>query len=525
MSKKLSSHPSLILAGILFGVLLLRVGHFWAPTFRDEGIFSYVGQEVLRGYLPFETVFENKGVFLFYQLAAALAAFGFGSIAGVRMLATLWILIATSFYFYLLKDQFDLKVAAWGTGLLSFHWTLGGLQGNYYGSEMFAIPLVMIAFFFAWKGSLGASRWWNPTLAGVFVSLAVWTRLTSATFVITLGLFLAFYSAQDKIKNTLLYCFGGIAASVPFIAIYAASGKLYLLLEAYVLFSGIQASATGVHASFLGQFAPLLDRLSTSGPIILLGLTIVPFTPWYRERAGIFWFMQLGAALLAFGATGHYLIKQMHQFFPPLFALMAWSLVCFQQQSRQKQLTANLVIGASIACSLWFNMPNYYRVSSGDYSSCQPMLVHSEKVAKWIRENTEPDDEIYNWGVEWELYFRAERRSPVRQINTLAIVLTAIAAQQGAPVKEQLKQYQAEVYSSLQAHPPRILVTTASLTTGGLEDYYLPPLIEQFVLDHYDLRFKEGEFWVFQLKKHDAQPPGTKAREGARSQRPKSGSC
>lgn len=500
MVKKFFSKPHLLLLAILCGVLLLRLGHLRAPTFRDEGIFCYVGQEVLRGHLPFETVFENKGVFLFYQLAAALATFGFGSIAGVRFLAILWILAATACYFYLLKDQYDLKTAGWGTGLLSFHWALSALQGDYYGSEMFSIPLIMIALFFGWRASR-QGPWWQAFLAGVFISLSVWTRLTSATFVITLGIFIALFSTSNKVKNTAVYCLGGIAASIPFLAIYAIPGKLQLLVEAYFLFSGIQASATSVHAGMWSQVEPLVYELVTSAFILLAGLVVLPFTPWWKSRPGIFWFLHLVAGLLAFGLTGHYLVKQMQQFFPPLCALLAWQLAPILHGKDWRKPLASLLLGLSVASSLWLNIPRYARVCSGNFSTCDPMLVASEKVSKWIRENTDPDDEMYNWGVEWELYFRSQRRSPVRQINTLAIVLTAIAAQHGAPVQKELKAYQEHVYTSLQERPPRIIVTTASVAPSEIPGYYLPPLIRQFVIDHYDFRFKEHELWVFERKK------------------------
>ncbi|MFA5506614.1 MAG: glycosyltransferase family 39 protein [Vulcanimicrobiota bacterium] len=499
MLRKAYSYPSVVLLATLIGVLLLRIGHLWAPTFRDEGIFAYVGQEVLRGYLPFETVFENKGVFLFYQLAGALSLFGFGSVAGVRFLGILWVLVATSCFFYTLKAQYGLRKATWGTALLSFHWSLNGLQGNYYGSEMFSIPLIMVGLYFGWCAGR-ESKWWQAVAAGVFLSLAVWTRLTSATFVLSLGVFLVLFSRQGKIQNTLLYCLGGIAASLPFLALYAIPGKLSLLHEAYFLFSGIQASATSIHGGIWNQLGPLFRVLAENALILLIGVVVVPFTPWWKERADIYWFLHLVAAIFAFSLTGHYLVKQMQQFYPPLCALLGVRLATTLGSSDWKKSVAALLLIVSIGSSLWRNVPPYYRISKGDFSQCDPMLVASEKVSAWIRENTTPEDEVYNWGVEWELYFRSERRSPVRQINTLAIVLTAIAFHQGFPVEKELAAFQDEVYSSLKSRPPRIIITTASIAPSGIEGYDLPPMVAQFVMDHYDFKFKEYELWVFERK-------------------------
>lgn len=494
-----------ILFGILLATLGLRVGHFWAPTFRDEGIFGYVAQEVLRGYLPLETVFENKGVFFFYEQALALAVGGFGSIASIRLLATLTGLGSLVALYMLLRDQFDQPTALTGTALLGFHWSLIGLQGNYYATEMYAMPPCILACFWLWRacerGHLGYAAG-----GGLMLSLAVWTRLTTATFVIAMAIYILLYWQKgNRWLGFVSYGAAGILASVPFVLLYAIPGKLQLLHEAYLAASGLQLVVNDLAGTPMSKLVRILGICFPHMAVLLLALAVIPFAGWWKDRRTIYLVCWLCAGLLSFVATAHYLIKQTHQFLPWLCALAAWLMLRIFRSGETQARLAGLVVACSLTVSSALNLPQYYRLATGDPTVSDTILVSGEKVSRWILDSTPPEAEIFVWGVEWEIYFRSQRRSPVRQINLANLLVTAMAAERSEAFVAPLEEYQQEIWTSLTQRPPEVLVVVSGVKDHGLSNYWLPGKFEKMVDTEYDYQFYQEPYYVFRRK---ASAPG-----------------
>jgi hypothetical protein len=83
-----------------------------------------------------------------------------------------------------------------------------------------------------------------------------------------------------------------------------------------------------------------------------------------------------------------------------------------------RRIPAALALLVLSAALVYTAMDNYrfYTVYPPETVSIEKyrstLFVDSVKVARYIRERTEPDDHIFQWGLEPEIYFLADRRCP-----------------------------------------------------------------------------------------------------------------
>jgi len=135
------------------------------PIVKDMGFFSYIGQEILRGYTPYSTVYEVKPPALFYFYALAMSTFGFlPQYMSIRVF--MLILIAASvvmLYRIVLKSTNDKLLAA--------------LSCLIYISFVYSMELALlgdskaVAIFFSFLTILLAYRR-NYVLSGICASLS-----------------------------------------------------------------------------------------------------------------------------------------------------------------------------------------------------------------------------------------------------------------------------------------------------------------------------------------------------------------
>lgn len=239
-SPVLSQSTRWALAFTVLSVIALRWAAWDAPTLRDEGLYGYIAQEVLRGYLPLETAIDNKGPVLFYQWALALSLGGLSSIEAIRALGTLFVVGSILVLFVLGRDLGGPRVGLWSAVLLAFHTSLAEMDGYYYATEFYTMLPCLVAAGLVWRG-VQEGKGQLCAWAGVFLGLAVWTRLTSLTLLAAFGLFVLWMAPRShKLRHSLNLALGLAAISLVFSAVYAVPGKLVVLYDAWVAFPSVQ---------------------------------------------------------------------------------------------------------------------------------------------------------------------------------------------------------------------------------------------------------------------------------------------
>lgn len=500
----LSRTAKLILGGTALVVVVLRLAILSAPTLRDEGLYGYIAQEVLRGYLPMETATDNKGPVLYYLWAMALSLASPTSMEAIRSLGILFILGCGWTLFSLGKEMGGERVGLIAMGLFFFHTSLVRLDGHYYASEWFTMLPALLSVWLGWHAARSSTAW-PAFLSGLLLGLAVWTRLTVVTWGVSVGLYLLYAGApRNKLPRALAFTAGVALVSVFFLSLYAQHQQLGVFVEAFVLFPKAQSVTKN---AFISESYQLLKIVRLAGPqTLLLWVPALLAVVSRRMDKDTQWFLfpWLAMALAGFLGTHLYLLKQTFLLYPPVCLLAAWQL---EQWSRGRHRKAALwFVVLNVLFNIGWNTPKYLGLLRNDPSVSVPIITQGAKVADWIKSNTRPDDYFFNWGVEWEVYFGSERRSPTRHMNVLLLVMMATAVDGGEPINEEFDRIQKEVIAGLEAHPPEVIAVTAGVKNYDLEGYYLPAYFDTMLRTRYDLLFQEEPYWIFRRKPSDRQP-------------------
>jgi hypothetical protein len=272
---------------------------------------------------------------------------------------------------------------------------------------MLALPtaLALYAFVRAERGESSFAYFASGLAIGIAAAFKHQAGITLAA----LGLALLF---QRKVLASLLLGAGFTAVWCAFVAAYAAIGHLDAFIEwnfarnfLYISFgagSVLGRAAEGItlfvlvaaplywslagRATFVKQHREQLPRDARLGLLFTLWATWIPVSLGGRFYAH--YFLQLAPALALVAA-------------PPLAAL--WS-------SRRR-----LVAAAALVPVLVFLAIGAGRFYAHDFPAQEPKTV---ELAKWLRENTKPEDHLFVWGHYTPIYYLAERIPGTRYTNT-----------------------------------------------------------------------------------------------------------
>ncbi|MBI5185835.1 MAG: glycosyltransferase family 39 protein [Nitrospinae bacterium] len=126
--------------------IFLRLCFLEVPLERDEGEYAYMGQNLLRGILPYSEAYNMKFPGIYFVYAAILVLFG-QTHTGIHS-ALLLVNIATSLMLYLIGRRWIDGVSGFVAGSSFLVLTLSpSLQGYWANSEHFVIFFVSMGFF------------------------------------------------------------------------------------------------------------------------------------------------------------------------------------------------------------------------------------------------------------------------------------------------------------------------------------------------------------------------------------------
>ncbi|HCR71131.1 MAG TPA: hypothetical protein DIW23_06780 [Anaerolineae bacterium] len=164
---------------ILFGVLgvLLPTSPLNMPlTFRDSGVFLYIGWRILNGELPYADIWDHKPPVIFYINALGLAIANH-SRWGVWLIEFIALFIAAYIGYQLIKKNFGLIPAI----ISSLLWLLSLvplLQGGNFTTE-YTLPLQFFALWIASKINEPEIRRIDYIILGITGALAFFTKQTA----------------------------------------------------------------------------------------------------------------------------------------------------------------------------------------------------------------------------------------------------------------------------------------------------------------------------------------------------------
>jgi hypothetical protein len=412
---------------VLAGVLALTAAARWrlldTPLERDEGEYAYAAQLMLQGVPPYQLACNMKFPGTYGAYAAIMAVFGQtprGIHIGLLLTSAASIVLVYLLARRVLRgDDWAALVSAGAFALLS---TGAGVLGFAAHATQFIVPLA-IGGLLALETALERRRYALIPLAGLLLGTAILMKQHAAAFALLAALRVLQHGLGESPRRwpVLARALGGLAAGA-----LAPLGIVMLLLwQAGVLASfwfwtvtyasryATMIPIDEAPARFWEGFKPVLADAPLLWLAAAVGLIALGTPTMRRARAlpaGLL-VCSLLAVLPGFYFRQHYFIVML-----PAVALLCGVAVSAMSKalpSRYSTLPTALAIGALLVSAI-AQTPYLLRLSPAQIvrdAYWPNPFVESERIAEFIRENTQPDDTIAVLGSEPQIPFYAHRRS------------------------------------------------------------------------------------------------------------------
>jgi 4-amino-4-deoxy-L-arabinose transferase-like glycosyltransferase len=412
----------LILLGILW--VLIPVSPLNMPsTYRDSGVFLYVGQQILNGQIPYQDVWDHKPPVIFYINAFGLLISN-GSWWGVWALELVSLSFSAFIGFYLLKKSLGIYPAL----ISSVFWLLTlvfVIHGGNLTTE-YTLSLQFAALWLAYHTDKNKDEHWRWLIFGLIGGITFLTKQTS------IGIWLAvlIYVIIQRLKfREIRRCLRQL--------IFIFGGAFVFFLGWMIFFSFHGSAAQFWDAAFVYNFfyaSPAINLVSRLDPIIhgiepitrtaflqfslvgyVLGLILFLtkreiFYKW--ESLLIIGLINLPVEFILISVSGRSYPHYYMTLFPvlSLFAgVMMWFLFFALDSMKLRQdirFTFSIVF---IGVILWTSFYAYQN-KAREFTSRDKDI----KIINYIKSTTAPSDYVLLWGAESSINYFAQRKSPSR---------------------------------------------------------------------------------------------------------------
>jgi hypothetical protein len=414
-----------VLLGLLVGIVLAQANPFFHSPNRDGGLFMYMGDRILKGDLLYVDIWDNKGPLIFYLNALGLWL-GRGLRWGVWGLEYLFLFFAAVFGLNLMKKLWGLVPAIFGTWV----WLTGfnGLArgGNF--TEDYSMLFNFAALFLFWLYLQNKDNWLFPFIIGTTMSLSfllrannIGVQLTIILIIFILGLLER--TLKQRLKTLLWIGLGSLSVFVVVGIHFQWLGTLNEMIVAGYTYNFFYSSG-GINLSELSRsFARGADLLGFIFVIAVLGVVaLVEKLPDTFRRSQkplrYFYFLILigwPIELVLSGLSGrnypHYYICWL-PYIGVLGGLLAHAIIpTFNERLKERPLVV-LLVGIGLISVLNLTTLDQYKTTFTRLltnRSAGVEFVHP--VAKYVRDNTEPDERVLVWGFQPFINLMAHRES------------------------------------------------------------------------------------------------------------------
>jgi 4-amino-4-deoxy-L-arabinose transferase-like glycosyltransferase len=418
----------LLLLAILAISFCLRLAFLHEPFERDEGLYAYVGQEILRGAIPYKDVIEIKPPGTFYLYAAGIGVFG-DTTESIRLFTALYSLISV-YFVYRIARYLSGPQAGLLAGFLYAIYSSGPLlQGSSSNTEVFMVMPLLAGTYLFLRGADTGRRVYlmGCGLAAGMAMLIKTVALTQAVVLFSACFFVRRSGSGFKGRglDALGFAVPPLILALLTVSYFAYHGALADFFYWNIAFAGKYRSASITGPPFFGVVGHLLPEM------FLLALVAFPTALFLilreREIKCLVVALLLPPALAGVCLPGknfpHYFI----QLVPPMAVLAGIGL---GRISGQRGVPLYVAAAAVVTVFGWSISREYmyYTVLTPEQVSISKYgdtFVQSVPIANYLKERTRPEEYIFQWGLEPELYFLSNRRSPVRYLGSVGLEWSA----------------------------------------------------------------------------------------------------
>ncbi|MBI2010503.1 MAG: glycosyltransferase family 39 protein [Candidatus Chisholmbacteria bacterium] len=416
-------------------VIWLRLPTLFEPAwYGDENIYLTIGQGIRKGLVLYKDItdFPNKPPLIYLLAAAAKNVFWF------RLLLMVWQVVGVIWWFLLVRELLPKRWWAWWVSTLIFV----GLtatpvwEGTIANAEIFMMMPVMAGMWLLVRGFRKKGAWVHFLGAGVLFGLGFLFKIPVVAEIV--AAVVAFWILRkEKVA--------GMVRAFTDMRLYIFGAAVLLPIALMLLFHWSQGvapqellfNATGstgyvsVWQRQEGLAAWLTLATLPARAVALSGVLLVLLLLRKRLRFAVIltvtWFsLAMFGALVSGRPYPHYLLQVV-----PAFSLLAALMVGWRMRLAEWLVVLGiLLLFVSAHNRFGFghgNVVGYYhnfwRYISGQvdqgtfYNSFDGRMGRNYAVAKYLRERTRPDERIYVWGTEPDIYVLADRL-PVGRLTT-----------------------------------------------------------------------------------------------------------
>ena len=412
-------HNLIYLGFILALSFFLKIPSLFEPNhYGDEGIYQAIGQVVRRGGILYRDAWDNKPplLYLIYALFN-------GDQFPLRFLSLIFTLLAIVVFYLLAQKVFPKrpKIAFFTTLLFAILNSLPLLEGNIANSENFMLFPTVLAFYLTFK-NFPKVKTSFLLVSGLLLSLAFLFKIVAIFDFGALFLFLAiglWDQRKLQIKAVIKLSLGFLLLVGLATLIFLTQGTLKEFLSA-AFSQNVSYVAWG--NKFLNAWGAMILKLLLLALFCLF--LLLKRTGLDKGRLLIFlwWSFSLFNAFFAGRPWTHYLLVLV-----PSFCLL---LGLFFQTSRARLLTAILILSTLYLAVTKFWLyeqtlgyyPNFFsfilgRKTLSEYRSFWGEHVNRDyRVAQFLTLKTSPDEPVFVWGNNAQVYALAKRPPASRYV-------------------------------------------------------------------------------------------------------------
>jgi 4-amino-4-deoxy-L-arabinose transferase-like glycosyltransferase len=449
---------------LLLGAVALMLGLGWwlraplhsLPLERDEGAYALISARWMAGDVLYRDLFDHKPplIYLVFALAQLLPG---DPVRALRVLATLYMLAGGLLLFALGRRLYGRRAALGALALFLTYGSSSRFQGLTFNSEaVLTLPALLGCL-----AAIAGVQKRRPALlgtAGVCVGLAISAKPVGVALLVPL-VAAPFLVAWPRRARAVALGAGLAGAAVPpalFALLLWRQGALAAAYEALVVYNriyGAESIALGWDPTWLWRI--WLPMLALALPALagLIGAWTVREWRTAAHHVALMWGLALLAtALLSLRAYPHYYLAAV-----PLLSLWAAAGIAVLATSIGRwwgrpvgavaallALAGLLAVPASELGSLRMQTP-YEQIGSLYGPDGYAFFGHADKVAAYVVEHVPPEQPIFVWAAEPEVYFLANRRPASRFVYDYPL--------------DQLPGARQQLLETLRRAPPPLMIT------------------------------------------------------------------
>jgi 4-amino-4-deoxy-L-arabinose transferase-like glycosyltransferase len=441
--------PALLVCAFV-ATLAMRVPALRLPLERDEGAYATVAALWMAGELPYRDTFDHKPPLMYLLYMPPLVIGGPDAIA-IRVWASLLFGLQLPVVYRVGRIVWTPGTAAFAVLIYAIVGSAFALQGAVFNTEQALMLPALVGLWALLRGIENRRRRW-PVLYGLCLGLVSLIKPTVVPLLVPLVLLLRAGGVGGILRNTGVMLGGVVLPWLPVVVVWGVSGAWRDLVFALVTYNRLYAaeSARG------WDIGAVVNVVAPLGALLIYAVGGAALAGWRatpeRQRLALaLWTLAcLAAAVLSLRGYIHYYYPAL-----PGLALLAAPVIARLVVRRQGRMqtwgVAAALLLAGVLLLPWVR--DAAQVSRLDAAAQATRLYGDDgthyfaaapAVAAYVASITSPEQPIFVWASEPQVYLFAERRPSSRYIYSYPFDL--------------VPELRTRLVADLQRQPPAVVV-------------------------------------------------------------------